>query len=466
MRFVRVLFWILFGAAVVGTLGLLIFAVQLSGAQDLEGVIPALHLSLQPYLPVSLTFREFVVVLAATCVFILPTFLLGSGAIIVTLVVRLFLIGQQRSTQAVAGRHQIREVSQEYRAQYELLRGIGNEYLKQLDKDVLVQKILHTAVEITSIPGARSAASFWAFNLESETLDFAGGISCDATRFTQTQFQPTEQPFARVLALQQPWLIENWSKDVPWIKPKPDEFSGAGSGLIVVPLVVEASTLGVLVILCHESVLARYEIERAVYEVVWAQTALALAVAVQGEAAILDRLTGVHNRTYFMKRLSQELDRATRYHYPLSLLMIDVDNFKQVNDSLGHQQGDALLKIIAKFLKKGLRSSDLAARYGGDEFIIMLPETGIKEDDMPNSGAMIVAERLRRAVDEEFQGLQKPLNVTVSVGVAVKRFPQDKDIDVRDLIRVADEQLYRAKTTGKNRVSMLASDKPAVLKSS
>ena len=462
MRLLRALFWGLFASAVLITLALLIFAVQLAGTQDLEGVLPALHLSLQPYLPVTLTFREFIVLLAGVCAFIVPTLILGGGAIIVTLLIQLLMTKQQRGALTAAGRHQIREVSQEYGAQYELLRGIGQEFLKQLDKDVLIQKILQTAVEITSLPGARSVAGFWLFNLESETLDFAGGISCDSSRFSQTQFQPTEQPFARVLASQQPWLIESWQKEVAWIKPNPEEFSGAGSGLMVIPLIVEGSTLGVITVICPQAVLQRYETQRTLYEVIWAEMSLALAVAVQGAAAILDRLTGVHNRTYFMKRLAQELDRATRYHYPLTLLMIDVDNFKQVNDTLGHQQGDALLKVIAKFLKKGLRSSDLAARYGGDEFVVMLPETGMKDDDVNNSGAMVVAERLRRLVDDEFQGLQKPLNVTISIGVSVKRYPQDRDMDVRDLIRIADEQLYRAKTTGKNRVSILSPEKPAV----
>jgi diguanylate cyclase (GGDEF)-like protein len=463
MRILRALFWVLFALSVFLTLSLLVCTLQLAGTHDLEGILPALQLSLRPILPLTLTFREFLVMLAAVCVFIVPMLFLGAGAIIVLLVVRLHLTARQRSTQAVAGQHQIQEVAQEFSAGYQLLRGIGNEFLKQLDKEVLIQKILRTAVEITSAAGQRSIASFWIFNLESETLDFAGGISCDAGWFEQTQFQPTESFFARVLASQQPWMPADWSKEAPWIKHSPEELSKADTGLLAIPLVVQGSTLGVLILLCQQSVLEKYESQRALYEVVWAQMALAIAVVVQGEAAILDRLTGVHNRTYFMKRLTQELDRATRYHYPLALLMIDVDHFKQVNDSLGHQQGDALLKIIAKFLKKGLRSSDLAARYGGDEFIVMLPETGMKEDDLPNSGAMIVAERLRRAVDDEFQGLQKPLNVTVSVGIAVRRFPQDRETTLRDLIRLADEQLYRAKTTGKNRVCILAPEKPAVL---
>ena len=161
-----------------------------------------------------------------------------------------------------------------------------------------------------------------------------------------------------------------------------------------------------------------------------------------------------------MKRLVQEIERANRYQVPLSLLMIDIDNFKLVNDMLGHPQGDAVLKIIAKLIKKEVRAIDLVGRYGGEEFIVLLPETGYGDEAGATSGARVVAERIRKAVDDEFRGLQKPLNLTVSVGVAGRRFPEDRASDYHDLVRLADEQLYRAKTAGKNKVCFLAPEKP------
>jgi diguanylate cyclase (GGDEF)-like protein len=138
--------------------------------------------------------------------------------------------------------------------------------------------------------------------------------------------------------------------------------------------------------------------------------------------------------------------------------MMDIDNFKAVNDMLGHPQGDAVLKIIAKLIKKEIRAIDLLGRYGGEEFILLLPETGLGEDVSSASGALIVAERIRKAVADEFQGLQKPLNLSISLGLAVRRFPQDREMDHKELIRLADEQLYRAKTTGKNKVCVYTSD--------
>lgn len=93
----------------------------------------------------------------------------------------------------------------------------------------------------------------------------------------------------------------------------------------------------------------------------------------------------------------------------------------------------------------------------------MLPETGFGEGGAAASGAMVVAERIRKSVDEEFHGLQKPLNLTVSIGVSVRRFPEGRETDYRDLIRMADEQLYRAKTTGKNKVCVLSPETPEAI---
>jgi diguanylate cyclase (GGDEF)-like protein len=157
-----------------------------------------------------------------------------------------------------------------------------------------------------------------------------------------------------------------------------------------------------------------------------------------------DPLTNLYNRRYMMTMLEKELLRAERKGWPLSLAMIDIDHFKQVNDHHGHLQGDHVLASVARFTQLGLRRYDFAARYGGEEFVITLPETS-------HADALMIAERVRRQVAlHQFSDRLRQLQVTVSIGVAT--YPADGITSVDDLLREADEALYRAKAAGRNRV--------------
>jgi two-component system cell cycle response regulator len=152
------------------------------------------------------------------------------------------------------------------------------------------------------------------------------------------------------------------------------------------------------------------------------------------DLAVRDGLTGLFNRRYFNELINIESNRLKRYPSVLSLLMLDIDNFKNYNDTQGHLAGDELLKGFGKLLKSSARASDIICRYGGEEFVIMLPQTDKK-------GAQIIAERLRVQV-----GLYLP--TTVSIGVA--SYPDDA-IELIKLVDKADGALYQAKKTGKNK---------------
>ena len=156
-----------------------------------------------------------------------------------------------------------------------------------------------------------------------------------------------------------------------------------------------------------------------------------------------DPLTGVHNKRFFQQRLEREFAQAREQGLPLSLVMLDLDDFKAINDCLGHAAGDAALREVAQALEAELRAGELVARYGGEEFVVILRSTGMRS-------AMSCAERLRRAVQAariEWQG--RPLRVTASLGVAsTERHPHES---AERLLIDADEQLYRAKNLGKNR---------------
>jgi two-component system, cell cycle response regulator len=163
------------------------------------------------------------------------------------------------------------------------------------------------------------------------------------------------------------------------------------------------------------------------------------------EQLIVDEKTGANNYRQFQRRLAEEWLRAERYGMPLSLVMLDLDDFKRVNDTLGHRAGDLALREFATLVAGGARATDLAARYGGEEFAIILPHT-------TGTMAALVAERIRAAVREfAFLPGDTPIRLTVSAGVAT--YPSHPDIDSPDaLVRAADRALYRAKEQGKNRV--------------
>lgn len=162
------------------------------------------------------------------------------------------------------------------------------------------------------------------------------------------------------------------------------------------------------------------------------------------EISITDALTGLYNRRYFMDRLRQELKRVNRYGPPASLLMIDIDHFKKVNDVHGHQAGDAVLAGVAKVIKNSLRETDIFARYGGEEFALIATATD-------KAGALVLAERLRVLIQQtRFMHSERGLFVTVSIGVCT--WEPGMGDDLEGLIQRADAALYRAKGQGQNRV--------------
>jgi two-component system cell cycle response regulator len=157
-----------------------------------------------------------------------------------------------------------------------------------------------------------------------------------------------------------------------------------------------------------------------------------------------DPLTELHNRRHMMDTLEAEFDRSNRVASPFALLMVDLDHFKQVNDSYGHQLGDKVLQSTAWEIQSMLRQYDSAARFGGEEFALLLPETNLE-------GARMVAERLRQSINNiDFTGPLAELKISASIGVAA--IPHEKINTISDLIRLADDALYAAKRNGRNRV--------------
>jgi diguanylate cyclase (GGDEF)-like protein len=234
--------------------------------------------------------------------------------------------------------------------------------------------------------------------------------------------------------------------------PAPADRKYKTSSFISYPIIISGRKIGVLNLTDKSGGRTFDEVDLGLLEIIGPQVALALERAEWQERAtefqlmsITDPLTSLPNRRYLQERLMEELNRSKRYDYPMSFLMIDIDDFKAYNDNNGHQAGDLALQITAHCLKGALRSADVASRYGGEEFCILLPQTGIAE-----AGA--IADRIRHRVSTTHfpHGKSQPLGtVTVSIGVSTYSSTVNTS---ENIIAAADRALYQAKHMGKDRV--------------
>lgn len=222
---------------------------------------------------------------------------------------------------------------------------------------------------------------------------------------------------------------------------------------LLAPILAEDKRLGLIALFNHESRAFDTRSERLL-SVIASHAAIAIQNAqlyqTTQQLAITDGLTGVYNRRYFQRQLENEFRRAPRFGYPIGLILIDVDHFKQFNDTNGHLLGDQVLRSMAQILKDSVRETDVVARYGGEEFAVILPETNREQ-------ALEVAERIRRNVARHtFWGrAQTPVQVTVSIGVASRLASQTNP---EALVDLADSALYEAKRTGRDRICAAAND--------
>lgn len=163
------------------------------------------------------------------------------------------------------------------------------------------------------------------------------------------------------------------------------------------------------------------------------------------QKSLIDDLTGACNRGHLFTQMGTEMERASRYGHPLAVFMIDIDNFKQINDNLGHLAGDAVLRETAALLRRSIRKVDVLGRYGGDEFMVLLPET-------TPEGGQRVALRIQKKVREHRYSIPlEPMAVTVSIGMFSLR--GDQKVEQETFIEMADRCLLRAKALGKDQIA-------------
>jgi len=226
-----------------------------------------------------------------------------------------------------------------------------------------------------------------------------------------------------------------------------------GRSFLGVPMKLRGQVIGVLAI--QSLKMDAYDSDKIrLIETIATQASAALENARLFERmeklAITDGLTGLLNRRYFFELAEKEITRAVRYQKPLSLLMIDIDHFKRINDQFGHLVGDQMLQLIARNCTKILRKVDIISRYGGEEFTVLLPETDLKE-------SLVAAERLREAIaSSQVVSREGVAKVTGSLGVATLGMCPP---DIKQLIDCADKALYEAKKGGRNQVKYFTPDK-------
>jgi two-component system, cell cycle response regulator len=230
------------------------------------------------------------------------------------------------------------------------------------------------------------------------------------------------------------------------LKGKQDQAHERAYSFVHIPLTAQKKVIGILLACSYQSPAFARDAQ-AILNLVQNQVTIVIDNARLYEAtrqlAITDGLTRIYNHRFFQELFEKEYTRSDRYNTVFSLIMLDIDHFKKINDTYGHLCGDEILKGLAGLVNSCLRTMDIVARYGGEEFAILLPETGGTE-------ALQTAERIRRAVEENtFIGTDQGLSVTVSLGVAT--YPSPMVNDRADIIAKADSALYEAKEGGRNK---------------
>jgi len=316
---------------------------------------------------------------------------------------------------------------------------IGNLLVSTLDGEELLENL------VTYVADVLSARGCVLYTMDEEAGCFRVRASFGDAPQAAESLLPGQGTIGRVAERRLPLLLRQTAGH-PDFDP-PFECYPRAASLVLAPLVVKGELLGVILAADRRTGLPFLEADLELLTIFAGQAAAALdnirLYARLEKAATTDALTHLANRRNFEEVLEKEMARASRYGHPLSLLMLDIDRFKDVNDTYGHVTGDQVLRRLGEVLRNQLRTTDVPARYGGEEFTVIMPHT-------PKPHAAAVAERLRTKVEEANLFFTTRLRVlTVSIGVAA--FPSDGST-MDTFVGAADNALYRAKRAGRNRV--------------
>ena len=317
-----------------------------------------------------------------------------------------------------------------------------NASLKNIDTEDFWSNLMRVSAELMRA----ERSSLLVFDEKSDTLTVKAAVGATADNIKNERENIGERVARLVLQNGKPVVVADVGKI--GLQPAPTDWKYKTNSFISYPFSIGERRIGVLNVADKADGAAYSEYDLDLLNAIAPQVAVLIdRAALKNKAgefeqlSVTDALTGLLNRRYLEERLSEEIKRSNRYGYPMSFMMIDVDDFKSFNDNFGHAEGDKALKMVGYSLRETLRSADVAARYGGEEFSILLPQTTPGE-------AETIAERLRENIaSAEFANRQ----ITVSIGIASCCLELNS---AQELIVAADKALYEAKRRGKNNVQI------------
>ncbi len=326
----------------------------------------------------------------------------------------------------------------------EALVDIGKALTSTLDLRELLQLVMDKVSQLLR----PSSWSLLLLDEKSEELYFEIAVSPIADRLKGLRLSRGEGIGGWVAIHNEPLVVDDIAADPRFAAWADRELGPGARSVLSVPLKYKNRVTGVIELVngSTEGVFDRADLGLVAAVADFAAIAIANArsFSIIQELAITDELTGLYNAGYFLDFLDYEMERARRYSTTLSLIFLDMDYFKKVNDSYGHLVGSRLLSEVGQLIRLTIRKADMAARYGGDEFVIVLPNTS-------KEGAGILAEKLREGIRSTpfLTGQGHRIHVTASFGLST--FPEDGDSKVK-LIQLADEAMYAAKDAGRDAV--------------
>lgn len=309
------------------------------------------------------------------------------------------------------------------------------------DLDKLLQLIMKSIKAVMEA----EASSLMLLDPEKNELYFST-VEGGSDKVKEIRIKADQGIAGHVVQSGKPLIVNDVAKSRFFLKSVDEKTQFKTRAIICVPLISRNKTIGVLEALNKKSRQDFDDEDERLFMAFSHQVSVAIENARLYNMAFYDGLTKVFMRRYFEAWLSQEFARVKRYRTDLSIIMFDIDYFKKINDTYGHQAGDAVLEGIAQTVKDNIREADVLARYGGEEFVVCLPETKVDK-------ALHSAERIRQEIEKrEFVYDGKKIPVTISLGVA--SFRETPEDSVSQFIKDADSALYQSKEGGRNRVTV------------